>query len=204
MRPRGVFHHPTAPTQPPGCPRERATTCRPALPSRARSTRDPRSWSASRGSLERGGCSPRPRTNARHLFYCRWYVAASGTAQQAPWAAVARARAAGTAAGASRSRRPAGWPGCWLPTTGAGLGTVSVQFVAAGGLLWPAGRPTWRAEACRRRAARLRQKSRTGLSSASRPLLLTIDRLLAIELSRSEVICWQHRCVASVHVRPQG
>ena len=44
MRPRGVFQHPEAPTQPPGCPRERATTCRPTLPS-ARSTRDPRSWS---------------------------------------------------------------------------------------------------------------------------------------------------------------
>ncbi len=54
MRPRGVFHHPTAPTQPPGCPRERATTCRPTLPSRARSTRDPRSWSASR----EGGARP--------------------------------------------------------------------------------------------------------------------------------------------------
>ena len=65
MRPRGVFCHPKAPTQPPGCPRERATTCRPTLPSRARSTRDPRSWSASR----EGGCSPWPRTNARHLFY---------------------------------------------------------------------------------------------------------------------------------------
>ena len=48
MRPRGAFQHPTAPTQPPGCPRERATTCHPTLPSRARSTRDPRSWSASR------------------------------------------------------------------------------------------------------------------------------------------------------------
>ena len=110
---------------------------------------------------ERGGCSPRPRTNARHLFYWPWYVAASGTAQQARWAAVARARAAGTAAGASRSGRLAGCPGCWQLAAGVGLGPVRVQFAAAGGLLWPAGRPTWCAEACRRRAARLRQKSGT-------------------------------------------
>ena len=55
MRPRGVFHHPEAPTQPPGCPRERATTCRPTRPSRARSTRDPRS---SRRRAERGLAYP--------------------------------------------------------------------------------------------------------------------------------------------------
>ena len=55
MRPRGAFQHPTAPTQPPGCPRERATTCRPTLPSRARSTRDPRH----RGRrAERGAARP--------------------------------------------------------------------------------------------------------------------------------------------------
>ena len=56
MRPRGVFHHPTAPTQPPGCPRERATTCRPTLPSRTRSTRDPRSCPGRRA--ERGLARP--------------------------------------------------------------------------------------------------------------------------------------------------
>ena len=164
MRPRGAFQHPTAPTQPPGCPRERATTCHPTLPSRARSTRDPRSWSASR----EGGCSPRPRTNARHLFYWQWYAAASVTAPQAWWAAVVRLRAAGTAEGASRSGRLAGCPGCWQLAAGVGLSAVRVQFAAAGGLLWPAGRPTWCAEACRRRAARMQQKS--GTSGASRPL----------------------------------
>jgi len=55
------------------------------------------------------------------------------------------------------------------------------------------------AEACRRRAARVQQKS--GTSSAPGPVL-TSARAFAIELSRSEVICWKHWCVASVHVRP--
>ena len=44
--------------KPPRSPRERATTCRPTLPSRARSTRDPRSWLASREGAARPGQGP--------------------------------------------------------------------------------------------------------------------------------------------------